>query len=325
MNLTQSIALVATTLLLGFNVSASANSDLTSVFKGNNTPRSFSGVAAVAKDGQVVFQHASEGFDADTRFVIGSLSKQITAAMVLIKAQKQRLHLDKPISRYIPNLPPEWADRVTIRHLLNHTSGIVALDKPLKSPPGSQFAYSNLGYDLLGEIITSQPAKNYLGLAKLVFKYCDMSKSKAYGQFGLVDGFVELKDGKLTKVNKRLKEESIPSGGIISTVNDLIKWNQCLHGGKLFKNDQYQQMVTNAATRKHRWGDLGYGFGLQLGKNGGQTEYSHSGYVPGYIATMTYHPETKTTMVLLENTSWHTEDMSRVFYYHDKLRQALVK
>lgn len=301
-----------------------AKSDYSSVFSVSEPPRAFSGVAAIAKEGKVVFQHNSDNVDGDTRFIIGSLSKQMTAALVLIKADKKQIDLNSPISRYLPNLYPDWADKVTVTHLLNHTSGIVATDKPLKSKPGTRFAYSNLGYDLLGEIVSSKPVKDYLGLAKLVFKYCDMPSSKAYGTTGVVEGSVELNTGELKAIKPRISEDSIPSGGIVSTVNDLIKWNQCLHEGRLFTKPLYQQMVEQAAVREHRWGQLGYGFGLQLLQSEGLVEYSHSGYVPGYIATLTYYPQTKTTLVVLENTSWMPNDMARVFYYHDALRKKLI-
>ena len=126
-------------------------------------------------------------------------------------------------------------------------------------------------------------------------------------------------------MTKDLPASSAPSAGIISTAEDLVAWNQCLHHSDLISAKSHVQMVTKAATRKHRWGELGYGFGLQLSDKTAMQEWSHSGYVLGYISTLSYYPKSNTSMVLLENTSWYPKDMTRVFYYHDQLRSQLLK
>lgn len=307
----------------------------------SQSPRDFSGVAIIAKGSDVIFSHQSGSvngtqftnvtkFTNDTQFLIGSLSKQITAALVLREVDQGRIDLDAPINKYLTQLPAEWGATVTVRHLLNHTSGIVAIDKPLKTVPGVSFAYSNLGYNLLGQLVAVTSAQSYSSLANALFSHCDMTNSIAVAKgsqqpASVVAGYHEKQLGVFTSVTKPFPYSAIPSGGIISTPFDLVQWNQCLHKRGIISSTSHQQMITKAATRKHRWGELGYGFALQLSQDPAPTEWSHSGYVLGYISTLAYYPESDISLVLLENTSWYPKDMSRVFYYHDQLRAVLLQ
>lgn len=101
--------------------------------------------------------------------------------------------------------------------------------------------------------------------------------------------------------------------------------NTCLHGGKLLKALTYRAMITPtpSAKRSHRWGVLGYGYGIQVSDREGLQELSHSGYVPGYISTLIYYPKQLFSVVVLENTAWLTNDISRVFSVHDRLREII--
>jgi CubicO group peptidase (beta-lactamase class C family) len=310
--------------------------DLQSVFTSMNAPRAFSGIAVIAKGSDITFSYASTSqpvvdglevaaFTLQTPFVTASLSKQMTAALVMREVDQGRITLDAPITQYLEYLNGKWDAVITVRQLLNHLSGIVAIDKPLKTIPGEVFAYSNTGYNLLGEIVVKTSGKDYPLLASEMFKRCGMDNTNASSNTNNAVRYHEKYVGELMAMTKDLPASFAPSAGTISTAEDLVAWNQCLHNSDLLSAKSHLQMVSKAATRQHRWGDLGYGFGLQLSDTGTAKEWSHSGYVLGYISTLSYYPESDTSMILLENISWYPKDMTRVFYYHDQLRKQLLK
>ena len=320
-------------------VSVAAQNNVTgrqSVFTNINVPRAFSGVAVIAKGNDITFSYtsasqsassdlAAPAFTLQTPFVTASLSKQMTAALVMREVDQGRIDLDAPITQYLQYLKGNWNAVITVRQLLNHLSGIVAMDKPLKTVPGDVFAYSNTGYNLLGELVATTSGKDYGTLASDMFVYCGMDNTNPSSNTHNALRYHEKSSGELVAITKDLPASSAPSAGIISTAEDLVAWNQCLHNSDLISAKSHVQMVTKAATRKHRWGELGYGFGLQLSDNTAVQEWSHSGYVLGYISTLSYYPKSDTSMILLENISWYPKDMTRVFYYHDQLRNQLLK
>jgi len=310
--------------------------DLQSVFTSADVPRSFSGVAVIAKGNEITFSYtsasqsvssdlAAPAFTLQTPFVTASLSKQMTAALVMREVGQGRVDLDAPISQYLNYLKGKWNAVITIRQLLNHLSGIVAVDKPLKTVPGEVFAYSNTGYNLLGELVATTSGKDYEMLASDMFEYCGMDNTSPSSNTNNALRYHEKSLGELVEITKDLPASTTPSAGIISTAEDLVAWNQCLHNSDLISAKSHVQMVAKGATRKHRWGELGYGFGLQLSDKAAIQEWSHSGYVLGYISTLSYYPKSDTSMILLENISWYPKDMTRVFHYHDKLRSQLLK
>lgn len=310
--------------------------DLESIFINIDVSRVFSGVAIIAKGNDITFSYTSASqsassdstatkFTLQTPFVTASLSKQMTAALVMREVDQGRVDLDAPITQYLKYLRGKWDAVITVRQLLNHLSGIVAMDKSLKTVPGDEFAYSNTGYNLLGELVATTSGKNYETLASDMFEYCGMENTNPSSNTHNALRYHEKSPGELVAITKDLPASSAPSAGIISTAEDLVAWNQCLHNSDLISAKSHVQMVTKAASRKHRWGELGYGFGLQLSDNTAEQEWSHSGYVLGYISTLSYYPKSDTSMILLENISWYPKDMTRVFYYHDQLRNQLLK
>lgn len=302
--------------------------------------RYFSGVAVIAQGKNIEFVYSNNenwlsesdtppSFTTDSQFIIGSLSKQITAALILRLVDNDVIKLDQHIGSYLSNLKENWRKEVTIRHLLNHTSGITGINQALKTQPGKAFKYSNLNYDLLGKISSNVTKNTYATLANEIFSICGMRNTYP-GEKNMpykleTKGYNEEFSHEKTLVTAPIKEKSIPSGGVISTAHDLVLWSQCLHKGDLISKKLHIQMVKEAATRKHRWGNLGYGFATQLYKKDQLIEWSHSGYVSGFIATLAYYPVKDITLVLLENTSWDYRDMDRVFLYHDLLRSRLIE
>jgi len=291
--------------------------------------RPFSGVAVVAQGDDVVYSHASGYADrdrsvpltADSRFVVGSVAKQVTAALLMQQVDGGRIDLDAPAARYLPPGGAPLAPAVKVRHLLDHTS---AIETP-GGQPGRAFAYSNRGYDLLGEIVERVTGAPFGAAAARLFRACGMTRTAVFGaagDAGPVAGFEEA-DGRLVPVERAPEWEHGASAGIVSTAGDLVRWNRCLHGGRVLSAAGYAAMTTASAARPHRWGTLGYGFGLQLSSEDGIVEFSHGGYVPGFVATLAYYPASGRTLVVLENVSWRADDMARAFAPHDALREAV--
>lgn len=285
----------------------------------------------LAQDGKV--QHvACRGFAdfaartpirLNDRFVVGSISKQITAVLVLREVQRGRIKLGETVRRYVPEQNLPWADSVTIHQLLNHTSGVAGLQQPLAFVPGTRFAYSNAGYALLGKILEKTSGRSFAALAADLFRLCGMKQTSATGKRepGLVPGYSEQADHSLKAEKELMDFVNPPGGGVVSTAEDLLRWNESLHRGKLLSDSLYRLMTTPYMTRKYRWGKLGYGYGLQLDSKDGMVEFSHCGYLPGYIATLIYYPVTRTSIVVLENVATDPNDMNRAFCFHDRLRE----
>ncbi len=294
------------------------------------TARPFHGVALVDDAGKRGGFYA-EGFaDRDrkwpltskSRFIIGSISKQVTATLVLRQVDQGKLNLDDFIGKYLGEKIP-GAGSVRIRHLLNHGSGITGEDKPLASEPGKTFAYSNTNYILLARILEKVTGTPFAESVNRLFRSIGMRDSFAAGAGKLppiVAGYDEIKPNELSRADPAEPLRFPASGGMVSTAEDLVKWTAALHGGKLLSKSGYVAMVTPTITRKNRWGEIGYGFGMQVTTNGGKVEYSHGGYVSGFQSLLLYYPETRRTVIILENVSWNLDDQTRAYGPHDALR-----
>ncbi|EYF05729.1 serine hydrolase domain-containing protein [Chondromyces apiculatus] len=297
------------------------------------TERPFNGVVLIADGPRPISTRVSGFADRERsvpmtlahRFVIASLTKQMTAALILQHVDQGKLDLDTSLASAL-SLDAPWAPRVKVRHLLNHTSGITALDAPLRTEPGATYAYSNLGYDLLGTLLARLAARPFPDAAARLFEACGMTDTGALGTpapSGLVPGYSEQPDGTLVREPPLDMSEHLPSGGMVSSASDLVRWNLCLHGGRILSPASYTAMTTPSTTFPNRWGELGGGFGVRLSAQDGLTEIAHTGYLPGYIATMTFYPRLRRTLVILENIAWRPDDMRRVFAPHDKIRDIV--
>lgn len=295
------------------------------------TARPFHGVALVDDAGKRVGVYA-EGFTdrerklpptSKSRFIIGSISKQVTATLVLRLVDQGKLNLDDFIGKYLGEKVP-GAGSVRIRHLLNHSSGITAEDRPLASEPGKTFAYSNFNYILLSRVVEKVTGKPFAQSVNDLFRSLGMRDSFAAGagkSLPMVAGYDEIRLNEFSKADSAEPLRFPASGGMVSTAEDLVKWTAALHGGKLLSKKNYDAMVTPTITRKNRWGEIGYGFGLQVTTNGGRLEFSHGGYVPGFQSLLLYYPENRRTVVILENVSWNLDDQARAYGPHDAVRE----
>lgn len=305
-------------------------------------PRFFNGVILISRNGSSIYEK-SHGYSdltkkttlkIDDQFLIGSLSKQFTATLLLKEIQSGHIQAKCTIRYYLPEFKQSWADSVTVQQLLNHTSGITDWDKNLTYEPGVKFSYSNINYAILGQIIEKTSGQTYVALTADLFKGCNMKLSTVPPGPNRTSNDKKLLKGHSETGNEKYQEENIldlldlpmmgvPASGMISTAGDLAKWMYSLHNGKLLADSTYQMMITNAVIRPHRWGELKYANGIQVDHLDDIAEFSMSGYVPGFISTMIYYPKTKVSMVILENISPSPSDINRVFYFHDQIRKIV--
>ncbi|MCF0065795.1 beta-lactamase family protein [Dyadobacter chenwenxiniae] len=310
-----------------------------------STPRSFNGIIKISQNGNTIYERAYGLSDAEKmvslrmedKFIIGSISKQITAVLVLQEVQAGRIKLKNTIHSYLPEFSERWADSVTIQQLLNHTSGIRNWNTPLLFEPGRQFSYSNLNYAILGKVVEKTSSQTYANLTRALFSACKMVDSKVPASTPqdkkhqkIVRGYVENHDKEWTSGDNiltllNLPVMGVPAAGIISNVEDLTRWNYCLHERKILTDSIYRSMINEAVIRPHRWGEVKYGDGVQIDYIDGIQELSMSGYVPGFISTILYFPSTKISVVILENRSADPTDMTRVYYFHDQIRKLVKK
>ncbi|MGI2114134.1 serine hydrolase domain-containing protein [Shewanella frigidimarina] len=300
----------------------------------DNDSRPFSG-SIVISDNHTRYVHYQAGCDiaSDSLFMIGSISKTVTATLVLQAVDQKKLTLADSITDYLEIIPEH---PVTISQLLNHTSGIT----PPKSPnlnagaqfmPASQFNYSNYGYKLLGDILAQVYQQPY---AQLVNQFAANNQLDIHADTGsiaqrhttqtrLVKGYTEQQQQRTQLTDFTVNNAFIAFGGMQASSAGVVEFINGLHQGQFLSAKSYQAMTHASAVRQHRWGDTGYGYGLQISQQDGLVEYSHSGYIPGYISLMLYYPQSQLTVVILENTSWDLDDIDRVFGLHDKIRQAV--
>lgn len=280
-----------------------------------SSPIQFNGVVLVAQKGKVQYLKANGYKDfenkiplqTDDRFEIMSNSKQVTAILILQAAEQGKLNLHTPVKKYLPSLTQTWADTVTVHHLLNHTHGIINLEKPAAFKAGSQFKYGNLSYMMLGEILKNTTGKSFNELAGSLFKKLKMDQTFVYNtknKQSYVPGYMN-KNNKFEKVKESFLQDDIaPAAGIVSTVKDLAKWDQALFKGKLLSPEFQKLMLTPSTTSQHNvFGkeSMGFGYNVRFIKEAGLDYFAVTGLGDGFTCLNVYFPSTDTTLVILEN------------------------
>ena len=260
---------------------------------------------------------------AETVYRLGSSSKQFTAALVMKLVERGVVGLDDPVDRHLPQMPRKWLG-ITIRQLLNHTSGVpnftdtgsgnwakklspagllaLVSGHGLQFPAGSKYAYSNSNYVMLGQIAERHYGKPYPQiLADELFGPLHMTSTRycedEYGANGQAMPYI--RDGDRVKDAPYWSTaHGFGSGGICSTVADVAVWTRALHGGKVVGASSYVQMTTpeGAATPER------YGFGLTARSVNGRPALLHGGTVPGFIAMPAWLPAEQLSIVVLMNT-----------------------
>ena len=315
----------------------------------------FSGTVLVARDGKILYENAfgyanrewNTANDLETKFEIGSMTKQFTAVLVLQFVNEGKLHLDGYISDYLPYYRKDTGKRVTLAELLSHTSGIPeflshpdSLDGPasrtqygvrefaaqfcsgdLRFDPGTQFEYSNSGYFLLGAILEQVSGTSYERLLQeRIFTPLKMRDSgythpetilphRATGYERTPAGFR----------NARYYDMSIPfaAGAMYSTVGDLLRWDQALY------TDQLLPARLRDLLFRPNLEDYGFGWSIYVPKSGqpnaGDTILMHGGAIFGFQSVIERIPKSRVLIVLLDNS-----DTPKILEIARDIRSALV-
>lgn len=317
-----------------------------------DSPQPFSGSVILLLQGKPQLElQKGEGIGKDSRFVLASLSKQITATLVLQAVDAGKLDLTLSLNHYLfgeldgDNKVRNGADanstaealnshrydaRITLHHLLTHTSGVDKLGKANRFAPGSQFEYSNLGYSLLGQVLEKV---NQQSFAEQVAQF-----AKRYQLYGLS---VEL--GSLAAIHAKtpsfaiglqesaviapadlvLDEALLPAGGLTASAPAYAAFQHLLHSGKLLSAASYERMTTAYTAIPFLWPNMHYGYGMRINQDDGLVEYSHTGYLTGYMAMTLHYPELNLDLVMLENLALNLNDRDRVFALHNQIRQLI--
>lgn len=290
--------------------------------------KQFMGSVLVAHDGKVLLSHGygSANFEWEvpnsptTKFRLGSITKQFTAACILLLEERGKLKIDDPVKTYMPDAPATW-DKITIYHLLTHTSGIPSFtgfpdyrsteavattpeqlvarfrDKPLEFQPGEKWNYSNSGYVLLGYLIEKVSGQSYSEFVqKNIFEPLGMKDSGYDSNSAIIPHRAE----GYTPKPKGLEhagyiDMSIPfsAGALYSTTEDLLRWEQGLFGGKLLSAGSLQKMTTPFKNN--------YAFGLGVRDDSGHKVIEHGGGIEGFNTQLAYYPEDKLVVAVLGN------------------------
>src|SRR6476660_2833586 len=290
--------------------------------------KQFMGAVLVAQDGKVLFDKgygfANLEWDVPntptTKFRLGSITKQFTAASILLLEERGKLKVEGPVKKYMPDAPAAW-DKVTIFHVLTHTSGIPSFtsfpefrskeahamtpqqlvdwfrDKPLEFEPGTKWNYSNSGYVLLGYLIEKISGQSYIDfLQQNIFTPLGM-KDSGYDSNSTViahraAGYAPGKDG---PENAGFVHMSIPfsAGALYSTTEDLLRWEQGLFGGKVLKPESLVKMTTPFKQD--------YAFGLGVSTQNGHKMIAHDGGIQGFNTSLAYFPDDKLVVAVLAN------------------------
>jgi len=318
------------------------NQKLDSTFQRFNKRHDFHGSVLVAKGGKVVFKkhYGYANFKEKTKiddnsvFQLASVSKQFTAAAILILKDRGQLDLDDKVTAFYPEFP---YTEVTVRHLLNHTSGLPKyfwlaehkwdkehapsnaemmdlLSKEKLNPffrPGANFDYSNTGYFVLSAIVEKVSGQSYADFVdREIFEPLNMRQSFVYSF-----GQDSIREGQLSgyRLYRRRWHAAIPGTvndavvgdkNIYSTTEDMLKWVEGLNSGRLISEESLQEMYTRGMTKYNR--KVPYGFGFRIKEDGEQKVIYHNGRWNGFSTSLMQYPEEDLVVITLEHSSYNS-------------------
>jgi D-alanyl-D-alanine carboxypeptidase len=264
----------------------------------------------------------------DTVYMLGSVTKQFTAATIMRLMEQGTLGLDDPISEYLTGIPLRW-EKVTIRQLLTHTGGIPNYSTDsmgfdisqfytpeelmvkftkwnlLDFEPGTRWEYSNRGYFLLGMIIkqiTGQDYGDYLRQHVLGPLGLENTKSCIIPGQNLAQGYrIKTLGGEIESAPTVNASVAYGAGDLCSTAGDLLEWQEALATGRVVSEESYQMMITPIVLPDGT--QTGYGFGLEIAEENGRMVIFHAGGIPsGFMSLLVFYPQENYGIVLLTNT-----------------------
>jgi len=298
----------------------------------------FSGAVLVAKKGEIIFEKALGKANIEwdinnttaTKFRIGSITKQFTAASIMKLVEEGKLSVYDKLSKYIADYPK--GDSVTIQMLLNHTSGIanytdfdeywthlaylpvspdsfirVFKNKPYYFSPGSKFSYNNSGYFLLGMIIEKVSGEKYNDyLFKNIILPAGLKNTNIDDPEMILTnramGYVKKGDHYCNAAYISM-DGPWSAGAIYSTVKDLYNWHRAFWAGKIVSLSSVEQMTTIYK------GNYGYGFFIDSFNH--DKRVWHEGGIPGFTSMLSYYLYNDVCIVILSNNSFNTVRMEK--------------
>jgi CubicO group peptidase (beta-lactamase class C family) len=329
--------------ILGFAATLTAAADvprMEQVLQAAAVDNRFMGAVLVAKGDAILVDKAYGAANLEwnipntpqTRFRIGSLTKQFAAAAILLLEERGKLKLDDPVKTYIPDAPAAW-DRITLFHLLTQTSGIpdytdapdfgdtmklqrtpgqliaAVRDKTLDFVPGEKFAYSNSNYVLLSQVIEKTSGESFqkfvqdniftpLGMKDSGFDSAALMARRA-SPYSRRNGAI---------VNATYVDPSVQVGGgaICSTTHDLLIWEKALLDGKLLSPASLKKMLTPLRDARGPGAPYkaGYAMGVYVGTTvDGHREIAHTGSSAGVVTMMAAYPDDRLFVILLSNSA----------------------
>ncbi|MCP4726896.1 MAG: serine hydrolase [bacterium] len=313
--------------------------------------KKFNGTVLVAEKGKVIFKKGYGYADyewkipltTDTKFRLGSITKQFTSMLVMQLVEKGEIDLEGKLSDYLPYYREDIGKQVTVHHLLTHTSGIPSYtglpvfgeisrdpysvkdfslkfcSNDLEFEPGSTFKYNNSGYFLLGAILEEVTGKTYEDLLdEKIFDPLDMSDSGYdHHETLLTKRAKGYEISGMEIENASYLDMSLPyaAGSLYSTVEDLYKWDQALYDEKLLSNEYKEIMLTPFLEN--------YAYGWAVGDTiCGEIAMGHGGGINGFNTLITRVPEDKHLVVVLNsqpgaNLNQMTNSIISVLYDED--------
>jgi CubicO group peptidase (beta-lactamase class C family) len=326
--------LIALSLLIAISASAQDGATLTSKFDeylNAAAKQGFTGSVLVARDGKVILSRGYGLANAEweisntpqTKFRLGSITKQFTAAAIMLLQERSRLSVQDPICKYVGDCPKAW-EPITIHHLLVHTSGIPSYTdvkspaefrqlglttvtpagfvdsfktKPLEFAVGEKYKYNNSGYFILGYIIEKLSGQSYEAfLQENIFGPLKMANT-GYDTHDRIlkqraTGYSRRKDA---RINSDYLDMTVPyaAGSLYSTVEDLFAWNEALFSDRLLSAKSREAMMTVDKNN--------YAYGLAVTRQHNRKMVSHGGGINGFNTFLSRFPEEMVTVVVLRN------------------------
>jgi len=292
----------------------------------------------VIRDGNFIYRRAYGAaslelgvpLSPDSVFYMGSVSKQFTAAAIVLAAEQGYLSLDDDVRKYIPELP-NYGHTITLRQMLHHTSGfrdfeallglsggslldfhskeeiinLIVRQKNLNNVPGDEWIYSNTNYFLLAEVVQRATKKSLADFAaEYIFRPLGMVHTRFYDDHSLivpgrVPGYRGT-DGNF-RVNWSTNWDVVGAGGLMSSVDDLLFWDRNFYQNRLGKGTLLKEMQSPGMLNNRN--PIRYALGLELGTYRGLPTVEHAGGFPGYVTDILRFPQQRFTVMCLCNLS----------------------
>jgi CubicO group peptidase (beta-lactamase class C family) len=302
----------------------------------------FSGAVLVVENGKTLYKKGI-GFadrqwkipnDTDTKFMLGSVSKQFTSMAVMRLVERDKLRLDAAISDYLSFYPKEKGSKITLHHLLCHSAGLPDLPKVIKDffsdfwvkshsteeyikkfcylelqfEPGSQFQYNSAGFYILASIIEEVTGKKFdEAMKELVFDPLDMKDTGSYDHYSILPKKASGYENWNSRIyNTGYADPSIfkGTGSIYSTIEDLYIWDRALYTQKLLSKAGMDLLFKPHMALRN---NMSYAYGWVVGKRYipelGKSVYltEHTGTFPGFYSVITRLPGENSVIILLNN------------------------